>query len=79
MKFEVSFVPSAAEDLDYYEVREQTVILDAIGRCLESDPDVESKRRKQLRPNPLAPWELRVGDYEYSTRSEQRAWSGCWR
>ncbi len=72
MKFEVRFVPSADEDLDYYEVREQTVILGAIGRCLESDPDVESKRRKQLRPNPLAPWELRIGDYRvfYEIRAE---------
>jgi mRNA-degrading endonuclease RelE of RelBE toxin-antitoxin system len=72
MKFEVRFVPSADEDLDYYEVREQTVILDAIGRCLERDPDVESKRRRQLRPNPLAPWELRIGDYRvfYEIRAE---------
>jgi len=27
------------------------------------DADVESKRRKQLRPNPIAPWELRVGNH----------------
>jgi len=27
------------------------------------DADVETKRRKQLRPNPIAPWELRIGDY----------------
>jgi mRNA-degrading endonuclease RelE of RelBE toxin-antitoxin system len=74
MNFEVRFVPSADEDLSYYEVREQEIILDAIGKFLESDADVESKRRKQLRPNPLAPWELRIGDYRvfYEIGAEAR-------
>lgn len=63
MKFRVRFVPSADEDLDYYEARVQQIILDGIGTFLEVDADVTGKRRKQLRPNPLAPWELRIGDY----------------
>jgi len=63
MKFSVRFVPSADEDLDYYEAGARMVILDGIGKFLEADADVTSKRRKQLRPNPLAPWELRIGDY----------------
>ena len=63
MKFSVRFVPSADEDLDYYQAREQRIILDGIGTFLEADADVKSRRRKQLRPNPLAPWELRIGDY----------------
>jgi hypothetical protein len=29
---------------------------------LVHQPDVETQNRKPLRPNPLAPWELRVGD-----------------
>jgi mRNA-degrading endonuclease RelE of RelBE toxin-antitoxin system len=63
MRFEVRFVPSAEQDLGFYPVREQNVILDAIARFLEADANVEGKRRKPLRPNPLAPWELRIGDY----------------
>jgi mRNA-degrading endonuclease RelE of RelBE toxin-antitoxin system len=63
MKFDVTFVPSAEDDLDYYETREQRIILEAVVKFLEVDADVEGKRRKQLRPNPFAPWELRVGDY----------------
>jgi mRNA interferase RelE/StbE len=63
MKFEVKFVPSADQDLDFYGKRDQRVILDAIEEFLELDADVESKRRTSLRPNPVAPWELRVGDY----------------
>lgn len=63
MKFDVCFVPSADIDLDQYTAREQAIILDAVEECLEFDADIESKRRKRLRPNPLAPWELRIGDY----------------
>ncbi|MBN2578079.1 MAG: type II toxin-antitoxin system RelE/ParE family toxin [Pirellulales bacterium] len=63
MKFEVVFIPTAVEDLDYYEVREQKIILDGIDKFLTSDANIETKRRKQLRPNPLAPWALRIGDY----------------
>jgi len=72
MKFDFTLVPSADEDLAYYKVREQRIILDAIGEFLGIDADVESKRRKQLRPNPLAPWELRMGDYRvfYEIRPE---------
>ena len=72
MKFEVKFVPSADEDLDFYGARDQRVILDAIEEFLEVDADVESKRRRSLQPNPVAPWELRVGDYRvfYEIRAE---------
>jgi mRNA-degrading endonuclease RelE of RelBE toxin-antitoxin system len=63
MKFSIRFVPSADKDLDYYQARVQKLILDGIGTFLEGDADVTSKRRKPLRQNPLAPWELRIGDY----------------
>jgi mRNA interferase RelE/StbE len=63
MRFSIRLTPSADEDLAYYKVREQRIILDAIEKFLQSDGDVKTKRRKQLRPNPLAPWELRIGDY----------------
>lgn len=63
MRFDVRFVPSASEDLGSYGAREQRIILDAIEDLLGTDADVETRRRKQLQPNPLAPWELRIGDY----------------
>ena len=73
MKFEVKFVPSADGDLDYYEAREQKIILNAIVEFLGVDANVETKRRKQLRSNPVAPWELRIGDYRvfYEVREEE--------
>ncbi len=39
------------------------MILDGVGRYLEVDADVETRKRKRLRPNAMAPWELRMGTY----------------
>ena len=32
------------------------------GRALTFQPTVETRNRKPMRPNPLAPWELRLGN-----------------
>ncbi len=37
------------------------MLLDAISEQLAREPLVETRHRKPLRPNPLAPWQLRVG------------------
>jgi mRNA-degrading endonuclease RelE of RelBE toxin-antitoxin system len=60
MPFRVTLTSGADEDLAYYRTREQRLIVDAAKRFLTHDADRESKRRKKLRPNPLAPWELCV-------------------
>jgi len=36
--------------------------MDAVDRQLAYQPTDETKNRKPMRPNLLAPWELRVGD-----------------
>jgi mRNA-degrading endonuclease RelE of RelBE toxin-antitoxin system len=63
MRYQVIFSRSAEADLDCYEVFEQRGIVDGIKVFLASDAPVESKRRKRLAENPLAPWELRIGDF----------------
>ena len=74
MKFEVELVPSAETDLDYYGKYEQGIILDALTTFLETDAHIGTRRRKRLRANPLAPWELRVGDFRvfYEITEPQR-------
>ncbi|MBI4673476.1 MAG: type II toxin-antitoxin system RelE/ParE family toxin [Chloroflexi bacterium] len=42
--------------------RQRTIILDAVDEQLAHQPTVETKNRKPMRPNPLAPWELRIGN-----------------
>jgi mRNA-degrading endonuclease RelE of RelBE toxin-antitoxin system len=37
------------------------MVLDAIERQLVHEPLKETRHRKPLRPNPVAPWEFRVG------------------
>lgn len=72
MQFEVRFTRSADGDLDHYRSYEQKLISDGVERFLEVDADVETRRRKQLRPNPLSPWELKLGKYRvfYEIRTD---------
>ena len=41
---------------------QRSSVLDAIERQLTNEPSAETRNRKPLRPNPVAPWELRVQD-----------------
>lgn len=63
MKFSVRSTPSADQDLDWYSAREQKMIIDTVEKFLEVDANVETHRRKRLRQNPIAPWELTIGRY----------------
>jgi hypothetical protein len=38
------------------------MVLDAVDEQLVHQPTVETRNRKPMRPNPLAPWELRIGN-----------------
>ena len=35
--------------------------MDGVDEQLTHQPTVETRNRKPMRPNPLAPWELRIG------------------
>jgi mRNA-degrading endonuclease RelE of RelBE toxin-antitoxin system len=63
MRFVVRLTDSALEDLDYYRKYDRRIIADGIAVHLTQDADVETRRRRQLEPNPIAPWELRLGDF----------------
>lgn len=41
--------------------RHRAIVLDAVEKQLSYEPMVETRNRKPMRPNPLAPWELRIG------------------
>jgi mRNA-degrading endonuclease RelE of RelBE toxin-antitoxin system len=63
MKFTIGLTDSAVEDLDFFRKNERRMIADAIALFLTFDANVETRRRKPLRPNRLAQWELRIDDY----------------
>ena len=42
--------------------RQRASVFDAVDEQLVHEPAVETRNRKPMRPNPLAPWELRSGE-----------------
>ncbi len=62
MKFQIEFTPGSVKDIEHFKKNEQKIILSGIRRYLSEDADVETKRKKVLRPNLLATRELKIGD-----------------
>ena len=48
--------------MQWLTARQQRTVLDTVDRQLINEPEVETRNRKPMRPNPVAPWELRIGD-----------------
>lgn len=61
--FELDFTESAIEDLRYFKNTEQNLILDTVEEQLPQEPLDVTKNRKQLRPNDISAWELRIDKY----------------
>jgi mRNA-degrading endonuclease RelE of RelBE toxin-antitoxin system len=59
--YRIRFAESAEEHFAQLTARQQAIVLDAAKVQLRYEPLRETRNRKPLRPNPLAPWELRVG------------------
>jgi mRNA-degrading endonuclease RelE of RelBE toxin-antitoxin system len=60
--YEIIFEPDAVEHLQRFSARAQSIVLDQIEVQLTYQPDVETRNRNRLRSNPLAPWELCIGE-----------------
>ena len=60
-RFTIEFAESVSGQLLALTRAERVRILDAVERQLVGEPLRETRNRKPLRPNPVAPWELRVG------------------
>jgi mRNA interferase RelE/StbE len=63
MEFSIRLTDSAIDDLNFFHKKERRLIVDGIERFLTNDANVETRRRKPLRPNRLAQWELRIDEY----------------
>jgi mRNA-degrading endonuclease RelE of RelBE toxin-antitoxin system len=61
VEYAIRLAEWAEEHLEDLSAREQAIILDAIAAQLRYEPARETRNRKPLRPNPVAPWELRIG------------------
>ena len=61
MAYEIEFAESVQSHFRTLTARERAIVLDAAEGQLLHEPLKETRLRKPLRPNPIAPWELRVG------------------
>ena len=62
MVYRIEHSPEAERHLRTLTVRQQRIVLDAIELQLAHQPTLETRNRKPMRPNTIAPWKLRVGD-----------------
>lgn len=62
MSYRIEYSPLTEEHLRVLTARQRAMVFDAVDEQLEHEPDVETRNRKPMRPNPLAPWELRIGE-----------------
>ncbi len=60
--YEIEFALSIKNQLKFFSKSERTIIFKQIEIQLMYEPLLATRNRKLLRPNPLAPWELRIGD-----------------
>jgi mRNA-degrading endonuclease RelE of RelBE toxin-antitoxin system len=63
MAFKIEFTPVARDHLRALRKRDQQIIVDTIATQLTHQQDQSTARRKPLLDNPVAPWELRIGDF----------------
>ncbi len=75
MPYRIEYSPDAETHLRALTARQQAIVLDGVDAQLSHQPTVETKNRKPMRPNPVAPWELRIGHLRvyYDVESEPEA------
>jgi mRNA-degrading endonuclease RelE of RelBE toxin-antitoxin system len=63
LSYRIAFSRISLSHLRAFTAREQRIIRDALVEQLSYEPTVPTKNRKEMRPNLLAVWELRIGDF----------------
>ena len=76
MPYRIVYAAEIRDHLRYLTARQKAIVFDEINQQLPYELAVETRNRKPLRPNPLASWELRIGDlrvyYDVQEDPEQR-------
>ena len=62
LPYRIEYSPEAEEHLRFLTARQCATVLDGVDEQLVHEPMAETRNRKPMRPNPLAPWELRIGN-----------------
>ncbi len=62
MPYRIDYSPDAEDHMRVLTARQKAMVLDAVDEQLVYQPTMETKSRKPMRPNPVAPWELRISN-----------------
>lgn len=73
MVYTIIYSPDAWRQLKKLPAKTANTIRKLIREHLSHQPDFEGSKRKRLRPNPIADWELRLGDWRvlYNIRAQE--------
>jgi mRNA-degrading endonuclease RelE of RelBE toxin-antitoxin system len=61
--FTIDLTESAIEDINYFRKNARQIISEGIALFLTHNANVETRRRKPLRPNRIATWQLRIDEF----------------
>ena len=61
--YRIEYSPECEDHIRALTARERAIVLDTVDEQLTHQPTSETRNRKPMRPNPIAPWELRIGDF----------------
>jgi mRNA-degrading endonuclease RelE of RelBE toxin-antitoxin system len=74
LAYRIEYSPETDGHLRALTARQRSLVFDAIDKQITQDPGVETRNRKPMRPNPVAPWELRIRDlrvyYDFTEQPE---------
>jgi len=62
LPYRIEYLGTATEHLRRLTTRQRTIVFDTVDEQLAHEPKTETRNRKEMVPNPLASWELRIGD-----------------
>lgn len=62
MPYIIEYSPAAEDHLRALTARQCVTVLDQVDVQLQYEPTVRTRNRKPMRPNLVAPWELRIGN-----------------
>ena len=62
MTYHIDFAQAVQAHFKSLTAFQRGTVLEAIATQLVEEPLKETRHRKPLRPNPVAPWELRAGE-----------------
>jgi len=74
LPYRIEYSPDAEDHLRVLTARQRRSVVDAVDKQLGHQPILETRNRKPMRPNAMAPWELRIGNlrvyYDVETEPE---------